>query len=602
MPSIEWVTPAPRWTTANGTLRQPQVLKLTGDQFLPDFLAAVQGQVPGVTPGEFLDDPRHGFEDPEDRDAQGNLKLFHPAHGRFHLVTGSLVCRQLGLPDRHVALADGERVSFVVRRLVERPVATAATSTLALAPAAAAAPAAMGVASGFAAQAAVGVAEQVLVTDAVTAIQVEQAWVDEGPQRGWRDLVDDKGRPVAVRPDEERFPLHPVSVSSDNGAGQRKLFYGYVAVGHREKYQERRPVAEDDPADALRQFELDVRSSSTVDGDYDFRMDELTDRVLEPWRGIYTATKPADRLDPPFTEKLGEFSLYLILDMADWLQRNLPEVFLRLTQGTPLPAGSKRAALVTELQQLRVRVNNAERTLAQAIDDLAPHLSLVRGQGEEPAAQFNVRDARRVAPGPAFDLRTVPAYLTYRAAPDVSLHRAFQEALAESPSPSAVSQEVVDLLQDQVVPAEPDPETAADGGVYVLRLVYERPECPPVVSQPTPPLTFARFFDPDAPARHIRIELPSIAMKDLRRYKRGVGMQMTPELRDVMKRVQKSMLDGDGLAGSAGGWELGMICSFSLQIIFLVAFIVMFIFLIAFNFIFWWLPFLKICFPIPKKK
>ena len=33
---------------------------------------------------------------------------------------------------------------------------------------------------------------------------------------------------------------------------------------------------------------------------------------------------------------------------------------------------------------------------------------------------------------------------------------------------------------------------------------------------------------------------------------------------------------------------------------FLVAFIVMFIFLILLNIVFWWLPFLKICFPIPK--
>lgn len=594
MPSIEWITPAPRWTTANGTLRQPQVLKLTGDQFLPDFLTAMEGKMPGVTPADFLEDPDHGFTDPEDHDAQGNLKLYHPAHGRFHLVTGSLVCRQLGLPDRQVALADGERVSFVVRRLVERPAAVASASTLALAP--------IGVAAGFAAQAKLGVAQEALLAAAVTTIQVEQAWVDEGPQRGWRDLVDDKGQPVAVRPDEERFPLHPASVANGNGAGPRKVFYGYVAVGNREKYQERRPLTEDDPAEALHQFELDVRSSSTVDGDYDFRMDELTDRVLEPWRGIYTALNKADRLEAPFDEKLGEFSLYLILDMADWLQRNLPEVFLRITQGTPLPAGSKRAALAAELQQLRVTVNGNERTLAQAIDDLAPHLDLVRGRGEEPAAQYNVRDARRTAPGPAFDLRNDAAYFTSRPAPAASLHRAFQEALAESSSSPDVPPAVVDLLQDQVVPAEAEPEAAADGGVYVLRLVYERPGCPPVVSQPTPPLTFARFFDPDAPARHIRIELPSIAMKDLRRYKRGVGMQMTPELRDVMKRVQKSMLDGDGLAGSAGGWELGMICSFSLQIIFLVAFIVMFIFLIAFNFIFWWLPFLKICFPIPKKK
>ena len=45
-----------------------------------------------------------------------------------------------------------------------------------------------------------------------------------------------------------------------------------------------------------------------------------------------------------------------------------------------------------------------------------------------------------------------------------------------------------------------------------------------------------------------------------------------------------------------------MTCTSSIQIIFLVALIVMFIFLILLNIIFWWLPFLKICLPIPKPK
>jgi hypothetical protein len=136
--------------------------------------------------------------------------------------------------------------------------------------------------------------------------------------------------------------------------------------------------------------------------------------------------------------------------------------------------------------------------------------------------------------------------------------------------------------------------------VYFLRLVYEHAPCDPVVSEPSVSFSLARFMDPDAPARPIRLELPSIMMQDLRKYKAGVGLQMPPELRDVMARVNKGMLDGGGLS-PGGGLELAMICSFSLQIIFLVAFVVMFIFLIALNFVFWWLPFLKICFPIPKK-
>jgi hypothetical protein len=58
------------------------------------------------------------------------------------------------------------------------------------------------------------------------------------------------------------------------------------------------------------------------------------------------------------------------------------------------------------------------------------------------------------------------------------------------------------------------------------------------------------------------------------------------------------MLLGKGSGGNGQG--LAWICSFSLPIITLCAFIVLHIFLILFNLIFFWLPFLKICLPLPK--
>jgi hypothetical protein len=91
-------------------------------------------------------------------------------------------------------------------------------------------------------------------------------------------------------------------------------------------------------------------------------------------------------------------------------------------------------------------------------------------------------------------------------------------------------------------------------------------------------------------------------LADLRKFKPGVGIAMDPDLRDVLNRVHKGLKDGDPLLDGSTNWELGMICSFSIQIVFLVAFIVMFIFLILLNIVFWWLPFLKICLPIPKPK
>lgn len=590
MPSIEWVKPSPLWASPETDFVKPQLIKLSGDQFLPEFLEAMQGKLPTATPAAYLADPSRAFLAPEDGDEKG-LRLYHPAHGRYYLVTASLVCRQLGLPDRSVALQDGESISFVVRRRI--PPATNGSGQLAT---------------------------------------VEQGWVDEGPQRGWRDLVDARGLPVAVRPDEERFRLHPVTVNGitpANGARrlngtatspqealdlivaeQRRVYYGYIAVGNRDKYLDRRPVQVSDPDQALADYVAAVRDESSLESTYDFRLDQVSSRVLDPWRGIYTAPDEVDQLKGKGEARLGEFSLYLILDLADWLNSYLPEVFKAITGGTTLPAGSKRQALLKALQDINIKVrrpgagSEISLGLDDAIAELANRLGLVHGEGEEPADRYNVRDADRPKSGggriPLSDnkgsyLSTFPT--------SGPLHKALAEALVESPSPAAVPEEVITLLQSQVVIDRSDQADAPpQAGQLFVRLVYERPGCPPLVSQESDVFTLAKYFDPDAPARPIRIELPSIAMKDLRKYKRGVGLQMSPELRDVMNRINKDMLDGGGLSDGSVSWELGMICSFSLQIIFLVAFIVMFIFLISLNFIFWWLPFLKICFPIPVKK
>ena len=65
----------------------------------------------------------------------------------------------------------------------------------------------------------------------------------------------------------------------------------------------------------------------------------------------------------------------------------------------------------------------------------------------------------------------------------------------------------------------------------------------------------------------------------LRKSKPGVGIEMDKDLRDVLNRVHEGLKDGEPL-NDGPAWELGMICTFSIQIIFLVALIVMFIFLI----------------------
>ena len=100
--------------------------------------------------------------------------------------------------------------------------------------------------------------------------------------------------------------------------------------------------------------------------------------------------------------------------------------------------------------------------------------------------------------------------------------------------------------------------------------------------------------------------VPVIALPDLMdraqlaRVRPTVAFALPPRLAALLRTDPKDLRDGKGDGGN--GLGLGWICSFSLPIITLCAFIVLNIFLQLFNLIFWWLPFLKICIPIPKAK
>ncbi|HOO04565.1 MAG TPA: hypothetical protein PLJ11_07590, partial [Methanomassiliicoccales archaeon] len=73
-----------------------------------------------------------------------------------------------------------------------------------------------------------------------------------------------------------------------------------------------------------------------------------------------------------------------IVDMADWIQRNTPDVFAAITQGAALPAGSGQAQFLTELERLKIKVTRPGGakptiTLRTAIFELRNRLGLVQG-------------------------------------------------------------------------------------------------------------------------------------------------------------------------------------------------------------------------------
>jgi hypothetical protein len=161
-------------------------------------------------------------------------------------------------------------------------------------------------------------------------------------------------------------------------------------------------------------------------------------------------------------------------------------------------------------------------------------------------------------------------------------------------------------------------------GWFVIRCVYERPLCgaidPPVLSLPTSSFQIAGFFDPDAPARPIRIALPvDTTPAGLRKFDRNTAFMMSDLLCGQVNRMKgitfadlvlsvlpfpfhKSLDVPDAGECKQDGLSVGMMCSLSIPIITICALILLMIIVALLDFIFKWLPFLIFCFPLPGLK
>ncbi|MFL5699391.1 MAG: hypothetical protein ACJ797_20110 [Ktedonobacteraceae bacterium] len=573
--TVKWVQPSLFWSQSSPMQTTPLLAEFDTDQFMPKFLDMMAGNIPvALTPpaDTILTPIVDGLPDGLPQQA---FKLYLPFHRRYYLVTGSLVCRHLGLPDHTVNRKNGEKVSFVLRRFI-----------------------------------------------AVNGVPVEHGWIDKGPQKGWNPVAANK-----LLVGEERQPMSPVKVQPPPLSGtpsfkdvrantvapadRRVIYHGYVPASSREKYLT--PVAN---AAQLIQDAI-TNSAGTLQPVTDPRLDEITSRVIGLWLRLLTAgadQPPLKKMNPPpGPPTLEEMSLLLLADLGDFLQTNLNEVFKALIAGTDLPSDGtfvERQNLLASLRQVHIwfypgGVANSGGQglfLSQALNNLKKVLGLAHGQGDEPADDYNVvLNVIFPAPTPLDYLRPPPPFPPELGVPAGTkdpgiLYKLFSAALTEDRRNKknwlTLPPEVAESIKVESV----------NGDVYFLRLVYEHDPCEPLLSDPSPVFTFAKFFDPDAPARPVRIELPSIKPKDLRKYKRGVGLQFSPELNNLISRVNTKMLQGGPLSPAdpnGANLSIAFICSFSISITFLVAIIVMFIFLILFNIIFWWLAFIRICFPIP---
>ena len=123
-------------------------------------------------------------------------------------------------------------------------------------------------------------------------------------------------------------------------------------------------------------------------------------------------------------------------------------------------------------------------------------------------------------------------------------------------------------------------------------------ECPPqtVWTEPSEPFAIVPWYESGG-APPVQVELPEITRGAMKKLKPDVVFKIPKDLRNILEKIKlDKIMDG---TSEKGDFDIGMICGFSIPIITICAFIVLQIFLSLLDIVFWWLPFIRICLPLP---
>lgn len=151
-----------------------------------------------------------------------------------------------------------------------------------------------------------------------------------------------------------------------------------------------------------------------------------------------------------------------------------------------------------------------------------------------------------------------------------------------------------------------EPQFGRQGDRYVVRAfvrVRRDDGCPPDLfwAPSTQPFEIAPWYE-SGPGPMPVVPLPDpFAAPGLSQFKPNVAFALPSSIVDVVRdNSPDALIKGEGRRG--GGLGIAWLCGFNIPLITLCAFIVLSIFLSLFNIIFWWLAFIKICIPIPKRQ
>lgn len=681
---VQWTAPSPLWAAAaddtddpvRTAFRQPAILRFASDSFMDDFMATLNSD-PGKLV-EYLAQPetwrgpqkspvpsarltgfdlrrerlrlaaerralgsalpvpagKQAFTLAKTKRAEKQLKLYQPAHLRFYLITACCVCRVTGLPDKAIDNGRQERATFVLRRLIDKN------------------------------------PDQVGGTRQYD----EYGFVDAPQGTVWKKVpVDNTGAPVGLVTGEDQLALFPLNyIETDER--RRRLLGGMIPVGKREAYMGAPLSTANGNADANANGATKKTARKIL-----FRT-----QVTEPWKALINsatyakkkmddgtaavATADPEPDDPNVAvgtntqltkstrEQIQTVSWLILLDIADYLKLYLPDVWTAIKDGTnPASLTQSQIDLLTALSQTIIP-NALKTALTQPIDAasfyqpsaVSPNLRdalklMINFDGVKAVDERSLEKVKisydRSHPDSQYPPFLFPLADPINAGPQIPTLPGVTLPVDEDDIVEGATLDNIDKLAGYVVRAlpadsttpEPPPPLAATRpyvereGLFTIRCVFERPNCgpldPPVVSDPSERFQMAGFFDPDAPARPIRIALPiDTSPAGLRKHDKNTAFMISDMLCGQIARF-KSLSLGDlvlsvlpwpfhkdlsgpdpGPCNNGPGVEFGMICSLSIPIITICALILLMIIVFLFDLIFKWIPFFIMCFPLPKFK
>ena len=509
------------------------------------------------------------------------LKLYQPVHQRYYMVATSLVCRMLGLPDRKIDAGVQEKASFVMRLLQPRTIADK-------------------------------IAPDPRDCDEFALVNKQ-----------WQPLSN----PETLADGEEKHALSPATYIEDDQR-RRRLLVGLIPVGDRERLLQ---AVQPNPAGAnplpalvdARQMLLKTQVITPLKNLEDAADRAVTATQLDPTRAALTGDEETLRqisipkIRQSSNDQIQQVSWYVLLDLARYFETYLNDLWQAIKNNDESGLQDPLKSIWNILTGIVYQGMTMVTALRQAYD------SATLLESVKTTYQSQTADGRTGWPAFVFPFYTVKPDPN----PTVVSVKQGLAGLSTLPDRTAFETQISNAVQAVTpTPAKPlPPRLAAQANAnpqgpvwFAVRCVLERPNCnaltPPLVSEPTVAFQLAAYFDPDAPARPIRIGMPiDTTPAGLRKFDKNTAFVMSDVLCGQVGKMS-GMSFGDLIMSvlpfpfhkgldSGGGSPCpdgGMVCSFSIPIITIVALILLIIFVKLLDIVFFWMPFFQICLPLPK--